>query len=479
MDNQNTHKFYIDGMWQDPFSPDADEIAVINPATERKLGTIASGSAQDVDRAVSAARSAFNDWSRSGRDERRELLHSIAIESKRRYSEIAEAISLEMGAPRSLAHGIQAEIGLHHLDATISALEQFSFEETLASFKIVREPIGVCGLITPWNWPINQIVCKVAPALAAGCTMVLKPSELSPYSAILWAEVCHEAGVPPGVFNLVQGEGSIVGAALSEHPDVDMVSFTGSTRAGIDVARRAADTVKRVHQELGGKSPHIVLDDDELSLAVVRCVRGITLNAGQNCNAPTRLLIPANRMAEAEKVALEAIEGVSVGQPKDDPDIGPVVSRAQWDHIQSLIAAGLSEGATLLAGGLGRPESCEQGYFVKPTIFTQVTNAMSIARDEVFGPVLSIIAYESLDQAVEIANDTPYGLAAYVSGKNRSVGRELAGRLRAGQVVINGAPPDYAAPFGGYKRSGNGREWGPHAITEFLETKAILEADVD
>lgn len=467
-------QFYIDGRWVDPADPPSAQVDVIDPSTENVVGRVAMGSIADVDLAVAAARRAFPEFSKWGCEARLDLLGAILVEYRRRYDDIVDAIILEVGAPLSFVRETQAAMGVAHLEAAIAALKEYRFEERRGSTLIKREPIGVCGFITPWNWPINQIACKVAPALATGCTMVLKPSELAPLSAIVWAEICAAAGVPAGVFNLINGDGLTVGSAIARHPDIDMVSFTGSTRAGIEVAKLAAATVKRVHQELGGKSPHIVLDDEDLAEAVAWNIDSIALNAGQNCNAPTRLLIPRCRMADAIAVAQQKANGLTLGKPLDGPDLGPVISLHHWRRIQSLIATAMTEGAQLVAGGPGRPDGLATGYFVRPTVFADVTNDMVIAREEVFGPVLAIIAYDNLDEAIEIANDTPYGLAAYVSGLDIETVSELAGRLRAGQVNLNRVSPDYMAPFGGYKRSGNGREWGNHALTEFLETKAIL-----
>ncbi|KRB52666.1 aldehyde dehydrogenase family protein [Phenylobacterium sp. Root700] len=465
-------QFYIGGSWVDPLT--SNIIPVVDPATEGVVGHVSLGSAADVDLAVRAARGAFSSWSRVSWSERLFLLEAISEEFRRRYDDVADAILSEMGAPLSLAKGAQTAIGLHHLEATIAALRAYRFSELRRDTLIVREPIGVCALITPWNWPINQIACKVAPAIAAGCTMVLKPSEIAPFSAVVWTEIMHAAGVPAGVFNLVNGEGSVVGEALASHPGVAMVSFTGSTGAGVQVAQIAARTVKRVHQELGGKSPHIILDDESLPAAVVRSVDGIALNAGQNCNAPTRMLVPRARLAEALLVAKQRAEALTVGAPRSDPDVGPVISGAHWGRIQELILGAIQDGATVVTGGPGKPENFDRGYFVKPTIFAGVTNEMTIAREEVFGPVLVVVAYDDLDDAVQIANDTPFGLAAYVSGEDTDTIRFIAAQLQAGQVNLNGAPVDYTAPFGGFKQSGNGREWGDHAIAEFLETKAVL-----
>ena len=384
------------------------------------------------------------------------------------------AITEEMGAPAWLAKSAQAPMGMAHVATAMEILKNYQFEEERGTTRIVKEPIGVCGFITPWNWPINQIACKVAPALATGCTIVLKPSEVAPFSAYLFAEILDAAGVPAGVFNLVNGDGPSVGSAISSHPDVDMVSFTGSTRAGVAVAKDAADTVKRVHQELGGKSPNILLDDDGFGEAVSRGVSGVMMNSGQSCNAPTRMFVPSARMDEAKAVAKETAEGWQPGDPNGNSRMGPVVSEVQFNKIQDLIKKGVDEGATLVTGGPGRPDGLDKGYYVKPTVFADVNNDMTIAREEIFGPVISILGYESLEQAIEEGNDTPYGLAAYVQSTDMEKAREVASQLRAGQVNINGAGVDPMAPFGGYKQSGNGREWGDHAFGEFLETKAVL-----
>jgi aldehyde dehydrogenase (NAD+) len=465
-------KFYIDGAWVDPVTPKT--LDVINPATEGVAGRISLGSAVDVDRAVKAARKAFATFSQTSREERIALLERCIAEYQKRYADMAAAITEEMGAPAVLSQKAQAAMGIAHLQTALAVLKTYHFEEPRGSTLIVKEPIGVCAFITPWNWPANQIACKVAPALAVGCTMVLKPSEIAPFSAQIWTEIMHAAGVPAGVFNLVNGDGPTVGAALSSHPEVDMVSFTGSTRAGVEVAKNAAATVKRVHQELGGKSPNIILEDADFNFAIKAGVRSIMGNSGQSCNAPTRMLVPAKRMAEAIAIAKTTAEATTVGDPASGAVMGPVISSTQWSKIQGLIKKGIEEGATLVAGGPGKPEGLEKGYYVKPTVFANVTNNMTIAREEVFGPVLVIIPYDSVDQAVQIANDTEYGLAAYVSGKDELAIRKVAARLRAGQVNINSAPGDMMAPFGGYKMSGNGREWGDHAFGEFLETKAVL-----
>ena len=463
--------FYIDGAWVEPVRP--QPLDVINPATEAVAGRINLGSAEDVDKAVAAARRAFASYSQTSRAERIELLRNIVSEFEKRYTEVAAAITEEMGAPSWLAQQAQAGSGIAHLKTGIKTLEKFEFDELRGSTLITHEPIGVCAMITPWNWPINQIACKVVPALATGCTMVLKPSEIAPFSAYLWTEILHAAGVPAGVFNLVNGDGPTVGVALSSHPDVDMVSFTGSTRAGIEVARNAAPTVKRVAQELGGKSPNIVLEDADLEAAVASGVVQMMNNSGQSCNAPSRMLVPASRMDEAKEIARTAAEGTTVGTPSGNCKIGPVISETQWNKIQGLIQSGVDEGATLVTGGPGKPEGLETGYYVKPTVFADVTPDMEIAREEIFGPVLTMMGYENEEQAIEIANDTVYGLAAYVQGEPEHA-REVARRLRAGRVHLNGSGGDMTAPFGGYKQSGNGREWGDYGFREFLETKAVL-----
>jgi aldehyde dehydrogenase (NAD+) len=469
---RNAPKFYIDGQWVDPAQP-GTMLDVINPATEEPMGRIAMGSAADVDRAARAAHAAFAGFSRTTRAERMELLGAIAAEYQKRYPEIAAVITEEMGAPAWLAMQAQAALGVAHFQTAIAVLKDYHFEEDRGGTMILKEPIGVCGFITPWNWPINQIACKVAPALATGCTMVLKPSEVAPFNAILFAEVLHAAGVPKGVFNLVNGDGPTVGAAISSHPLIDMVSFTGSTRAGVEVARNAAPSVKRVHQELGGKSPNIVLDSADLAAAVGGGVKSMMMNSGQSCNAPSRMFVPRPKMEQAKAIAKAAAEGMTVGDPNGNSVLGPVVSEVQFNKIQGLIQKGIDEGATLVTGGPGRPEGLDKGYYVKPTVFADVTNDMTIAREEIFGPVLAMLPYDSLEQAIEQGNDTPYGLAAYVQGPEAEA-RQVALKMRAGQVILNGAGPDFMAPFGGYKQSGNGREWGDHAFGEFLETKAVI-----
>jgi aldehyde dehydrogenase (NAD+) len=465
-------KFYIDGKWVEP--TELKTLDVINPATEAVCGKIALGNAADVDKAVKAAKKAFKTWSQASREERLDVLGRILAEYQKRFGDLATAVTEEMGAPASLAQRAQVPIGMGHLATAVEVLKTFKFEEDRGPTLIVKEPIGVCGFITPWNWPLNQIVCKVAPAIATGCTMVLKPSEVAPFSGQIFAEIMEAAGVPPGVFNLVHGDGVGVGVPLSSHPDVDMVSFTGSTRAGIEVAKNAAPTVKRVAQELGGKSPNIVLDDDAFATGVARGVSTMMVNSGQSCNAPTRMLVPSKRMDEAITVAREAAAQVTVGDPNGNAQLGPVVSEVQFNKIQKLIQAGIDEGATLVTGGVGRPEGLDKGYYVKPTVFANVTNDMTIAQEEIFGPVLSILGYETLDQAIDIGNDTEYGLAGYVQAADLAKARDVARKLRAGQVSINGGGGDMMAPFGGYKMSGNGREWGDFAFHEFLETKAIL-----
>jgi aldehyde dehydrogenase (NAD+) len=468
--------FYIDGKWVAPAQP--RDFKVINPATEELAGTISMGGVQDVDRAVAAARRAFDSYSQTTREQRRDLLKRILAVYKKRYAEIGDAIRDEMGAPTTLAQGSQAGIGVGHLQAMIDLLKTFKFEQRQGPSQLVLEPVGVCALITPWNWPINQVAAKVVPALAAGCTMVLKPSEFSPFSAILWAQVLDEAGVPPGVFNLINGAGADVGPRLASHPDVDMVSFTGSTRAGSEVARAAAATVKRVHQELGGKSPNILLDDADFKRAVKAGVLHVFQNSGQSCNAPTRMLVPANQLAAVEAIAKAVADKVVTGDPKSpDTQLGPVVSKIQFDRVQNFISKGIAEGAKVVVGGEGRPEGLAHGYYIKPTIFSQVRNDMVIAREEIFGPVLCILPYGSEEDAIRIANDTPYGLAAYIWSKDLARAARVGRRLRAGQVSINGAESDMNTPFGGFKMSGNGREWGEHGLRDFLEIKAVLGAD--
>ncbi|KTT70278.1 aldehyde dehydrogenase family protein [Sphingomonas endophytica] len=464
-------QFYIDGRWVAPHG--STVIDVIDPADAGVAGRVAIGDAADVDVAVAAARRAFDGFSRTSVTERAELLDAIIAAYQKRAGDFADAVTAEMGAPAWLASAAQVPIGLAHLQVARQLLDDYAFSEQRGATLLVKEPVGVCGFITPWNWPLNQIACKVAPALAVGCTMVLKPSEVAPFTGHIFAEVLAEAGVPAGVFNLVHGDGPGVGAALSSHPEVDMVSFTGSTRAGVEVARAAAPTVKRVHQELGGKSANIVLPSADLEQAVTGGVGAMMVNSGQSCNAPSRMLVPAAAMPRAKEIAAEAAATHNVGAPSSNAQLGPVVSGVQWDKIQRLIQAGIDEGATLVAGGPGRPEGLEQGFYVRPTVFADVTNDMEIAREEIFGPVLTILGYDDVEQAIGIANDTPYGLAAYVQGEQQEA-QAVAAQLRAGQVYLNYPELDMTAPFGGYKQSGNGREWGAHAFGEFLEVKAVM-----
>ncbi|MDX6740821.1 aldehyde dehydrogenase family protein [Actinocorallia sp. A-T 12471] len=464
-------KFYIGGQWVDPAGDTAFD--VVNPATEEVAGRVAAGNAVDVDRAVAAARAAFPAWSATSVAERVALLQRVLDGYTKRAPDLGAALTEEMGAPKGLANGFQVDLAAGHLVKAIELLEGFSFEERRGPTLVVREPIGVCGLITPWNWPMNQIAVKLFPALATGNTVVLKPSERSPFTAHIFAEILDAAGVPAGVFNLVQGDGPSVGVPLSAHPDVDMISFTGSTRAGVEIARNAAPTVKRVTQELGGKGPNIVLDDASFAANVAGGVGAMMGNSGQTCSAPARMLVPAARMAEAIEIAKETAAQVTVGDPLGEFTIGPVVSASQFEHVQALIQKGVDEGATLVAGGPGRPEGLDRGYYVKPTVFADVTPDMTVAREEIFGPVLVILGYADLDHAVEIANDTEYGLAAYVAGEDLDTARSLARRIRAGWVNINDGF-DFGCPFGGYKKSGNGREWGDYGFQEYLEVKGIL-----
>jgi aldehyde dehydrogenase (NAD+) len=471
--SSNNDKFYIDGAWVNPAVPAV--LDVIDPATERSFTQISMGSAADVDRAVAAAKRAFPAFSRATREQRLALLQKVLANYNSRYNEIAEAVTREMGAPLKFAREAQAWAGQVHLEATIKALQELEFSHQRGTTMIVREAIGVVGLITPWNWPLNQIVCKVAPALAAGCTMVLKPSEIAPVSGIIFAEIMHDAGVPPGVFNLVNGDGPTVGQYLAGHPDVAMMSFTGSTRAGIIVAKTAADTVKRVAQELGGKSANIILPDADLNDAVSRGAAACFSNSGQSCDAPTRMFVPANRHAEALEIAKAVAASHIVGDPHAaETVLGPVVSRVQFDKIQRLIQAGIEEGATLVAGGIGKPDGLTVGYYVRPTVFGNVKHEMTISREEIFGPVLAILPYDTEAEAIEKANDSVYGLAAYVSSTNLAHARAVTAELRAGTVNINYPDWDTHAPFGGYKQSGNGKEYADWGIYEFLETKGIV-----
>ncbi|MEH6585574.1 MAG: aldehyde dehydrogenase family protein [Halioglobus sp.] len=465
-------KFYINGEWVDPVTPKSMD--VINPANEQVCATISIGSAADVDKAAMAARAAFTTFGRSSREERIAILAALVEAYQKRYSDVADAISEEMGAPTKLAVEAQAATGIGHLATALEILQSYEFEEMAGNSRIIKEPIGVCGMITPWNWPINQITCKVAPALAVGCTVVLKPSEVAPLSGYLFTEIVHEAGLPAGVFNMINGDGPGVGTAISSHPEIDMVSFTGSTRAGSLVAQNAAPSIKRVTQELGGKSPNILLDDVDLEAAVARGVMHMYTNTGQSCNAPSRMLVPRAKMEEAAAIAAKVTESVVVGDPKaEGTTMGPVVSEVQFNKIQGLIQAGIDEGATLVCGGVGRPDGLEHGYFIKPTVFSNVTNDMTVASEEIFGPVLVMMPYDSIEEAITVANDTPYGLAGYVQGNDMDQVMDVASQIRAGNININGGSGDLLTPFGGYKQSGNGREWGAHGFTDYLEVKAL------
>jgi len=468
--------FYIDGAWRAPV--EAKSIEVINPANEKPYAVISAGSAKDIDVAVAAARKAFPSWSETSAAERIGYIRRLVEIYEARLDEMAKAISLEMGAPITLARESQAAAGLSHTKAFIAAFENFEFEELLSpkypNQTIVREPIGVCGLITPWNWPMNQIALKVIPALAVGCTVVLKPSEIAPMSAMLFAEFVDEAGFPQGVFNLVNGEGAVVGEALSQHPDVDMMSFTGSTRAGTAVSRAAAATVKRVSLELGGKSPNIVFADADLEKTIARSIAHCFENTGQSCNAPTRMLVERSVYDKAVELAKQVAEGTKVGDPAEEGDhIGPLSSSIQFEKVQKLIQKGIDEGARLVAGGTGRPEGFTEGDFVKPTVFADVNNDMTIAREEIFGPVLAMIPFDTEEEAVAIANDTPYGLAAYIQTGSPERAKRVARKLRAGMVQINGTSRAPGSPFGGYKQSGNGREGGKWGLEDFMEVKLI------
>jgi aldehyde dehydrogenase (NAD+) len=465
--------FFIDGRWVEPAS--SARLEVINPATEQPCATVAVGNARDVDLAVAAAKRAFVSYSLTSKEQRVALLKRVLAAYNERAEDLALAVSDEMGAPMAFARDAQVWAGRVHLEATIEALESYVFSHVRGTSLIVEEPIGVAALITPWNWPLNQIVCKVAPALAAGCTVVLKPSEIAPLSGLIFAEVMEAAGTPAGVFNLVNGTGADVGQPMSSHPDVDMVSFTGSTRAGILVAKAAADTVKRVAQELGGKSPNILLPDCDLEAAVKAGVLSCFSNSGQSCDAPTRMLVPSNRHAEALEIAKAAAEGLVVGDPKSESvDLGPVISQLQFEKIQRLIQAGIDERSTLVTGGTGRPAHLNVGYYVRPTVFGNVTPDMTVAREEIFGPVLAILSYRDEDEAIAIANDTVYGLAAYISSRDIEHARRVAARLRAGTVNLNYPAWDIRAPFGGYKQSGNGREYADFGIRDYLEVKGVI-----
>ena len=473
---RDDRKFYIDGQWVDAAQPQT--LDVVNPATEAVTGVISLGSRADVDRAVAAAQRAFETYSRTTREERIALLGRIIEVWQQRMGDLAQAISDEMGAPyASVALPMQGPAGLGHFMVALNVLKEFKFERMLGSTMVVREPVGVCGLITPWNWPANQIACKVAPALAAGCTMVLKPSEIAPHSAHVIAGILHEAGVPAGVFNLVDGDGPTVGAAIASHPGIDMVSFTGSTRAGILVDKAAADTVKKVALELGGKSPNLILEGAPLEHAIAHGVLVMMNNTGQSCNAPSRMLVPRRHLAKVEAIAAGAAATVVTGDPADPKTtMGPQASEAQWRRVQSLIEQGVREGAKLVCGGPGRPEGLAHGYYTRPTVFSGVTNDMTIAREEIFGPVLCILPYDTEEEAIRIANDTPYGLSAYVWGESLEHASRVGSRLRAGNVHLNGASLDMCGSFGGYKQSGLGREWGEFGFEEFLEVKSVFGA---
>lgn len=466
-------KFYINGEWVDPLQP--NDLEVLNPATEKPIAVISMGTAADVDRAVAAAKKAFESYSRTSVEERLALLEKLLAVYRRRYDEMARTITLELGAPITMSTQQQADVGVGHLQGFIDVLKSIHMREDLPNGDLlVREPIGVCGLITPWNWPVNQIALKVIPALATGSTCVLKPSEFTPLNAMLYAEMVHEAGFPAGTFNLINGDGPSVGAALSKHKDVDMMSFTGSTRAGIAVSKDAADTVKRVTLELGGKSPNIVFEDADLEDRVSSSVFECFNNSGQSCDAPTRMLVQRSVYDKVVKIAEETGKQARVGNPEEEGDhIGPLVSNVQYGRVQSLIEAGIAEGARVLVGGAGKPKGYETGYFVQPTIFADVNNDMRIAKEEVFGPVLALIPFDTEEEAIAIANDTPYGLAAYVQTGDAKRAERVASRLKAGMVHINGGPHRYGSPFGGYKQSGNGREGGKFGLEDFLEVKTI------
>lgn len=474
---QNYLRFYINGGWVDPV--ESRTLDVENPATEEAFARISIGTSADVDKAVAAAKAAFPTFSQTSVEYRADLLDKIAAGYKARLGDIATGISNQMGAPMWLANAAQAPAGLGHYAAAAAILRGYAFEELKGSTLIRKEPIGVCGFITPWNWPANQVACKVAPAIATGCTIVLKPSEIAPIDAMILAEIMHEAGVPAGVFNLVNGDGPGVGAAIAGHKDVDMVSFTGSTRAGVLVAQAAAPTVKRVTQELGGKSANIILPDADLQKAVTGGVMQMMTNSGQSCNAPSRMFVQREQQAQAIEIARAAAESVKVAMPADAPRgaIGPISNANQYNKVQDLIETGLKEGATLVAGGLGRPEGFNKGYFARPTVFADVTNDMTIAREEIFGPVLVMIPYDTEADAIDMANDTVYGLSGYVQSADLNKARHVANQLRTGNVHVNGAGADFTAPFGGYRQSGNGREWGTHGFEEFIEIKAVMGYD--
>lgn len=468
----NATRFYIDGRWVEPVG--AERVDVINPATAQPFGTIAHGNAADAEAAITAACAAFDGWSQTLREERLAYLRAINDALIARNDEIASAITAAMGAPVALSRGAQAPSGPQHFGEVIRVLENFAFEEAMGPTLLRHEPVGVCVLITPWNWPMNQIATKVAPALAAGCTMVLKPSEVAPYDAAILADIIDKVGLPKGVFNLVHGTGPGIGDALTSHSQVDMVSFTGSTRAGSAIMANAAPTIKRVALELGGKSANIILPETDLATAIPASVRGCMVNSGQSCNAPTRLLVKRTVLSEVEQLAARTAAALTLGMPEDNPDLGPIANKAQYARVTQMIGDTIAAGARLIAGGAQCPEGLAPGYFVRPTIFSAVTPDMAIARDEVFGPVLAIIPYDSVDEAIQIANDSAFGLSGYVWGPVHEDCVAVAARLRTGMVHINGASLDSAAPFGGYKMSGNGREWGVYGLREFLEVKSIF-----
>lgn len=468
----NYNKLYINGDWVNPKG--TEKIAVSNPADEKIISEIIFANNDDLDLAVLSAKKAFNSFSIINLEEKIELFNSIILSFKKRLNDLAEIISLEMGAPITLSQKAQAPSGLGHFINTLNVLKKFEFEEVFDTYIVRKEPIGVCGLITPWNWPINQITCKVAPALAAGCTLILKPSEVAPLSSVIFAEILHDAGVPKGVFNLIQGD-SKIGTEMSEHISIDMISFTGSTRAGVAVAKNSANTVKRVTQELGGKSANIILEDADFEKSIKKGILSCMSNSGQSCNAPSRMLIPIEKMDKAINLAREISKGIVVGDPKKaETTLGPLVNEIQYNKVKDYIEKGIKEGATLVIGGNGMPDNVDKGFFVKPTIFANVKNSMTIAKEEIFGPVLSIIGYKDENEAIDIANDSEYGLSGYISSSNMKKAISIANKIRTGMVHINYAPVDQKAPFGGYKKSGNGREWGEHGINDFLEIKSII-----
>ncbi|WP_286239391.1 aldehyde dehydrogenase family protein [Neptuniibacter halophilus] len=471
----NLQKFYIDGQWVEPQGEQV--LDVLNPATDAVVSQIRLGNESDVERAVAAAVKAFPAFSQSSKEERIALLERVVECYNARLEDLAQATTEEMGAPIEFSRNLQVMAGLSHIKVALSLLKKTDFSEQIGTTTVVKEPVGVCAMITPWNWPLNQITCKVAPALAAGCTMVLKPSEVAPRTAHIFAEILHEAGVPAGVFNLVDGDGPTVGAALSAHPQIDMVSFTGSTQAGKQVSIAAAENLKKVSLELGGKSANIILDDADFAKVVRRSVKEMMANTGQSCNARSRMLVPESRLAETIEIAKAAAESVVTGDPSSTATaMGPVVSALQWQRVQALIQTGIDEGAELVAGGTGLPDGLESGCYVKPTVFAGVTPEMTIAREEIFGPVLSIMTYKDEEDAIAIANDSIYGLSGAVFSADLERAKAVAGRIRTGMIHLNGASTDARAPFGGYKQSGVGREWGHYGLEEFLETKAMFGA---